>query len=103
MAEKAKKVQHLNHEPVDHGEWRPGTFYNVGDHVQWQDVELVCCRIHFAGDGANHPWDDPGSGWSVYTACTLWAPLGEDEFRKLALAIRPFQDQRLLDIVTEYF
>ena len=54
--------------------WQHEGLWNVGDTMRWRGVRLICCRRHFAGGRAEHPWD-PGWGWSEAKAATLWRPL----------------------------
>jgi hypothetical protein len=54
--------------------WPHEGLWRVGDTMRWRGVRLVCCRKHFAGQFACHPWD-PGWGWSEAMAAQLWRPL----------------------------
>lgn len=67
--------------------WRVPCKYEVGVHVTWEGVRLVCTRAHYAGDAAVHPWD-PGDGWSAAKAATLWAPNGEVEAARLRVVVQ---------------
>jgi hypothetical protein len=69
-------------------EWKPGSGdWAVGERATWAGVVLVCCRRHYAGERALHPWD-PAHGWSAAGAATLWAPDGDVEEAKLVAAVR---------------
>lgn len=62
--------------------WVTRHAYSVGDRATWEGVALVCTRNHYAGDAATHPWD-PGNGWCVEKAATLWTPNGPIEVERL--------------------
>jgi hypothetical protein len=73
-------------------EWKPGSGdWAVGERCAWGGVVLVCCRRHYAGERALHPWD-PAHKWSAAGAATLWAPDGDVEEAKLVAAV-----QRMLE------
>jgi len=63
--------------------WRQGS-YEVSEAVYWRGVRLICCRAHYCGDAADHPWD-PGWGWSAPKASALWEPASARDRRLLAL------------------
>jgi hypothetical protein len=68
-------------------EWSPGSGdWAVGERCVWRGVALVCCRSHYAGERAIHPWD-PAHGWPAKLAAVLWAPDGDVEEAKLVLVV----------------
>ena len=75
-------------------EWLPGSgTWTVGERCTWVGVTLVCCRRHYAGERAVHPWD-PAAGWSAVKAATLWAPDGDVEEARLIAAVAKLCEAR---------
>lgn len=73
-------------------EWAPGSGdWAVGERCTWRGVALVCCRRHYAGEAAVHPWD-PAAGWTPAKAATLWAPDGDVEEAKLVAVVQQLID-----------
>lgn len=81
-------------------EWRVPESYGIGDQRVWRGVKLVCTKHHYAGDAATHPWD-PGDGWKVEKAATLWAPNGRVESEKLRNRALDQPEGRLRAIMME--
>jgi hypothetical protein len=83
---------------VDGGVWQVPNPYVFGVCVVWQGVRLLCTRDHYAGGDALHPWD-PGHGWDVLKAASLWTPDGDVNTARLlgmaaALELTP-ENERL--------